>query len=247
MSQQQDQKYYKFPRIPHFSFSKNLQNDDKMLPSTEGFVGKNVVVSIKIDGENTSGYSDAIHARSIDSRSHPSRNWIKSLHAKIKHQIPDGWRVCMENTYALHSLYYTELESYAYAFNIFDEENYCLDWDTTKEFAHYLGLKTVPIIYDGPWDEEKIKNLEVKTDAFKGWTPKENIKDFAEFRKLILSGKNIEDFADETQEGYVCRVVDCFHYDDYSKCVAKYVRKSHVKSSDNWMWDVVIPNKLRIK
>jgi len=245
MSQQGQQKYYKFPRIYHYEWSKNLQNDDRRLPSTEGFMGENVIVSLKCDGENTSAYSDIIHARSVDSKSHPSRDWIKSLHAKIKHQIPTGYRICLENMYALHSIFYTELESYAYVFNIFDEENYCLDWDTTKEFADYLGLKTVPVLYDGPWDEEKIKNLEVKTNAFKGWTPKENIKDFAEFRKLILSGKNVEEFANTVQEGYVCRITDCFHYDDYSKYVAKAVQKNHVKSSDNWMWDVVVPNKLR--
>jgi hypothetical protein len=248
MPQQQNRQiYYKFPRIYHFEFSENLQNDDRRLPSTEGFVGKNVIVSLKCDGECANLTSDRVYARSVDSGDHISRHWMKQLHARIKHHFPKNccWRVTGENLFALHSIYYTELESYFYVFNIFDEDNYCLDWDTTKEFANYLGLKTVPVLYDGPWDEEKIKNLEIKTDAFKGWIPKENIKDFVEFRKLIISGKNIEEFANEAQEGYVCRITDCFHYNDYSKYTAKRVQKNHVKSSDNWMWETIIPNKMR--
>lgn len=36
-----------------------------------------VVITEKMDGENTTLYRDGLHARSLDSRHHPSRNWVK--------------------------------------------------------------------------------------------------------------------------------------------------------------------------
>ena len=80
--------YFKYPRTFHFAWSEGLSDDDKMLPSSTIFSGKKVVVTEKLDGENTTLYSDHIHARSIDSKHHPSRNWVKVLHGNIKHEIP---------------------------------------------------------------------------------------------------------------------------------------------------------------
>ncbi|MEO6049406.1 MAG: RNA ligase family protein [Candidatus Kapaibacterium sp.] len=62
------------------------------------------MVSVKLDSENTTMYSDYIHARSIDSDHHPSRDWVKKLHATMGYMIPEGWRVCGENLYAVHTL-----------------------------------------------------------------------------------------------------------------------------------------------
>ena len=40
------------------------------------------------------------------------------------------------------------------------------------------------------------------------------------------------------------RITDSFHYDDFEKYVAKYVRKNHVQTSEHWMNQQVIKNKL---
>ena len=239
------QKYYKYPRTFHFPWSENLQNDDRRLLSLDGFLGKDVVVTEKLDGENTNLYSKHIHARSPDSNDHPSRHWIKALHATVNYQIPSGWRICGENMFALHSIYYEELTSYFYVFSIFDEHNNCLSWDDTEDFCKILELQTVPVLYKGPWDEEAIKNCHSDKSAFKGLTPKPSIKEFGDFRSKIMNSDDLSLFADETQEGYVCRVSNAFDFKHYDKYVAKFVRKSHVKSSNNWMTEVVIPNKLK--
>ena len=75
------------------------------------FVGQEVVVTEKLDGENTTLYRRGLHARSLDPRPHPSRDWVKRLQGQIGHLIPEGWRVCGENLYARHSLGYDDLES----------------------------------------------------------------------------------------------------------------------------------------
>ena len=126
------QKYYKFPRTFHFLWSENLQNDDRLLQSLEEFIGKEVVVTLKLDGESTSCYFDHIHSRSPDSKDHLSRHWVKALHASIKNQLPKGFRICGENMYALHSIFYSELTSYFYVYAIFDENNVCLSWQDTQ-------------------------------------------------------------------------------------------------------------------
>jgi len=46
-------------------------------------IGREVVVTEKMDGENTTMYCDNIHARSIDGRHHPSRDWVKMTVGEI--------------------------------------------------------------------------------------------------------------------------------------------------------------------
>jgi hypothetical protein len=104
-------------------------------------------------------YSDRIHARSIDSKDHPSRHYVKGLWGGIRHQIPEGWRICGENVYAKHSIFYKNLESYFYVFSIWDENNDCLSWDDTVYFSKELGLITVPVIYRGDYDEDFLRKL----------------------------------------------------------------------------------------
>src|SRR5829696_5384608 len=92
--------------------------------------GREVVVTEKLDGENTTMYADGLHARSLDSAHHPSRAWVKALQGRIGPGIPAGWRVCGENLYARHSIPYEDLDSWFYGFSVWDGED-CLDWDRT--------------------------------------------------------------------------------------------------------------------
>ena len=82
----------------------------------DGFETQEVIVLEKLDGENTSLYKDAIHARSLSSGHHPSRTWVKTLQGSMGYRIPEGWRICGENVYACHSIHYTALTSYFMSF-----------------------------------------------------------------------------------------------------------------------------------
>lgn len=151
--------YVKYPRTYHLPWSEGMHDDDRMLPSLEGFIGQRVIVTEKMDGENTSMYSDHIHARSLDSGPHPSRAYVKGMWAQFMGDIPEGWRVCGENLYAKHSIHYTDLPSYLLGFSIWNERNVCLSWDETLEWFQLLGITPVPVLYDGIWDEKKIRSL----------------------------------------------------------------------------------------
>lgn len=160
---------YKYPRTPHLPWSPGADADDVILWATDAFDGLDVVVTEKMDGENTSIYRDHLHARSLDSRHHPSRDWVKGLHGGIAHQIPDGWRLCGENMYARHSVAYDGLASYFYLFSIWTDDNVCLSWDDTREWAALLGLVTPRELYRGPWDDALVQGIEIDTDVVEGY------------------------------------------------------------------------------
>ena len=71
----------KYTRTYHAPWSLGVQSDDKMLKSMNHFIGEEVFVWEKLDGENTSLYSKnsggILHARSIDSRHNETRDWVK--------------------------------------------------------------------------------------------------------------------------------------------------------------------------
>ncbi|ODG93955.1 2'-5' RNA ligase [Gottfriedia luciferensis] len=206
----------KYPKTFHLPWSESKTSDDKTLHTIEHFIGKEVVVTEKIDGENCSIYRDAIHARSTDSLDHPSRHWVKMLQATIGYQIPEHWRVCGENVYAMHSILYEELDSYFYIFSIWDEQNKCLSWEETIIWSELLGLKTAPVLYKGVFNEEAIKAC---------YTKKSN-----------LGGE---------QEGYVIRLTDGFQYNDFKYSVAKFVRENHVQTDKHWMTKQIKANRLK--
>jgi hypothetical protein len=151
--------YYKYPRTYHMTASPGASADDKILKSTAALVGRRVISTKKKDGENTTLYPDYMHARSIDGRSHPSRNRVKQFHAMIRHDIPEGWRVCGENVTAVHSIRYENLPSPFLGFSIWDERNVCRPWDETLEWFDLIGIQPVEVVYDGIFDERTIIDI----------------------------------------------------------------------------------------
>jgi len=205
--------YVKYPKTYHLPWSESVARDDKILKDPT-FLKGNVVVTEKMDGENTTIYRDYIHARSIDSKNHESRHWVKAFAASFQHNIPEGWRICGENLYAKHSIHYNNLLSYFYGFAVFDNRNMCLSWEDTVDIFNELGITAVPVLYKGNnVSEEFLKDLAGSIDT-------------------------------EHQEGYVVRNSDSFHFDDFKYNVAKYVRSNHVNTGDHWMYEQIHCNKL---
>ncbi|BDP42606.1 2'-5' RNA ligase [Deinococcus aetherius] len=159
----------KYPRTPHLPWSPGASDDDTRMADVQAFEGHEVVVSEKLDGENTTLYRDGLHARSLDPRPHPSRDWVKGLQGRIGYLLPGGWRACGENLYARHSLAYENLASYFYLFSIWDDTNTCLSWDETLLWAEELGVPTPEELYRGPWDERLVRGLEVDEQRMEGY------------------------------------------------------------------------------
>ncbi|MGH1344854.1 MAG: RNA ligase family protein [Nannocystales bacterium] len=179
-------KRFKYPRTRHLPWSPGASKDDLMAKGVEPFVGQRVIVSEKMDGENTTLYRDHVHARSVDSRHHPSRDWVKGLHGRVAFQIPEGWRLCGENLYAVHSVAYRALPSYFMLFSVWDAANRCLGWDETTEWAELLGIRTVPVLYDGVFDPVWFEAFCCDTDVSEGYVVRlADGFEFAEFGKSV--------------------------------------------------------------
>ena len=163
--------FYKHPSTPHLQWSKGVQRDDRVLTTDAMFEGQEVIVTEKRDGENATLYSNYYHARSIDGRHHESRNWLKNFWGKIKHEIPEGWRISGENMYAQHSIGYSDLDSYFEAFFVWNEKNVKLQYDEAVEYLAMLGIKPVPIIDRFIYSKERAQQLakELDTDKCEGY------------------------------------------------------------------------------
>ncbi|GAB7110299.1 hypothetical protein JCM4814A_86140 [Streptomyces phaeofaciens JCM 4814] len=158
-----------YPRTPHLPWSPGASADDVRVGGLSGFAGREIVVTEKLDGENTTLYADGLHARSVDSAHHPSRAWVKALQGRVGARIPAGWRVCGENMYARHSIPYDALESYFYGFSVWDERDRCLDWDATVRFLRGLGVPVPPVLWRGVCDERALRRLRVETGRQEGY------------------------------------------------------------------------------
>jgi len=205
--------YVKYPRTYHLPWS-SPGKDDRMIKNVSFFEGEEVIVTLKMDGENSTLYTNYFHARSINSGSHSSQSWVKSLHAKMGYNIPEEWRVCGENLFAKHSIHYKNLESYFMTFSIWNNLNECLSWDDTVEWSELLGLKMVPVLYRGVWDEKLIRDI------------------------------HLEERDGNICEGYVVRRACSFSYGNFRKYMAKYVRAGHVITSHNWKRQSIVKNTL---
>lgn len=157
-----------YPRTVHVPWSPGVSSDDVRGGDLDGLRGREVVVTEKMDGENTTLYRDGLHARSLDSGHHPSRAWVKALQGRIGALIPDGTRVCGENLYARHSIAYEELESWFYGFSVWDGE-WCLGWDETVRVLRRLGIPAPRVLWRGVFDERALRGLKLDPARQEGY------------------------------------------------------------------------------
>lgn len=206
--------YYKYPRTPHLPFSPGVSKDDCVLRDTKQFVGKEVVVTEKMDGENTTIYRDYYHARSINSTHYYYHSFLLgNVVPMLQQALPDGYRLCGEYMYAMHAIRYPSLSGFFLVFSLWDDKNMCQSWDDTVAFCKQVGIPTVPELWRGIYDEKKIKDIAAQV-------------------------------VDRGGEGIVIRDADAFAYSDFAFHVAKYVRAGHVNTDIHWSHGSIIPNEL---
>lgn len=199
--------YVKYPRTPHLEWSGSINLDEQVLKQTYFLPNHKVVITEKMDGENTTIYNDTIHARSIDSGYHESRTWVKNFAAKWQHSLGSNERICGENLYAVHSLRYDGLDSYFMGFSHW-AGSHCSDWDTTMEYFEILDITPVPVLFCGSW---------------------RNGIDW-------IQNYHNDPLNDRMKEGYVVRTVRGFHLAEFRQMVVKYVRPNHITTDSHWKY-----------
>jgi hypothetical protein len=209
----------KYPRTFHLPYSEKLSSkDDRSHTDDDHFRDVNVIVSIKMDGENTTISNNYCHARSLDSKiDSEDRRWVDNLRmVRINNNLPEFHRICGENLFYKHTCNYNNLEDMFYAFSVWEEEM-CLSWEKTLNMCKNLNIKVVPVIYEGIYDKEKILNV---------------------FNDYIKNSK-------DDVEGFVVRNSHSFHYSDFKYNVSKFVRNTFEIPPNHWRYSVKKINGLK--
>jgi hypothetical protein len=197
---------YRYGRTFHAPNSPGLQSDDKRHPNMKRFIGEEMVFSIKKDGGNSAIYFDGYtHARSPDSGYNWTHTYLRRIAEVICHELPEGYRLSLENMYAKHSIYYPEgsLEGYLYLLSVWNETQ-CLSYDDTVEWAQLLDLPMPEVLYRGPYYMGLEDELASKLDLTK-------------------------------EEGIVGRLVKSYSMAEMSDCIVKWVRAGHVQTDEHWL------------
>jgi hypothetical protein len=209
---------FKYPRTLHLPYSLKKGHDDKVLATDEVFCGKQVIVTEKMDGENTTIYPDYLHARSINSDWDESKRWLDRLRISILHDIPNGWRICGENLFYKHTIHYKELDTLFYVYSVWNEQNQCLSWYETQEWCRLWNLQSIPVLYVGIYAKEQI------LQAFEQYTSKRSYP----------------------VEGFVVRLSESFAFESFQESVAKFVNDTfQINTTKHWKYDVKELNQLK--
>lgn len=212
----------KYPRTLHLPFSPGRSEDDKVLDTVEHLLDRHLVVLEKVDGGNACFVNSGVYARTHGSiAKHPAFGPVKAIWASVRHQIPDGWSIFGEACYAKHSIAYNALPSFFLVFGIrLDVDNTWLSWANVKKHCKILGLETVPELWTG-WVENEKDLRHIVTESLALGS--------------VCGGEDIE--------GIVIR--DANHFSSFQDSVAKWVRESHVKTSNHWDKQPIVPNRLK--
>lgn len=207
----------KYPRTYHVPFSPGATKDDKKLKDGwfEYYRGKQIILTEKLDGENSCLCQRGVFARShaTETRSPWSINlWGNDgLYWKVKGFIDDDLYVFGENLYGEHSIHYNNLKDYFHIFACYNEtRNKWWSWEDVRFTANVMEVPTVPVLWKGIAESED------------------------QIRELIYQAMNMPSMYGETKEGVVMRITGEFDGDDFPNYVCKYVRANHVQTDEHW-------------
>ncbi len=216
----------KYPRTYHFPFSPGATADDKIAKDIKSILGKDIVITEKIDGSNVCLEREKCFARSHSGPpTHASFDMLKAIHAGVKYIIPDSYQIFGEWCFAQHSIFYDSLPNYLLIFGVREVNTMTwLSWDDTEYWAEQIGTCTVPllercIITDEKELQEKIEALSVNPSTY---------------------GKE--------KEGVVAKLSGRFRNDVFDESAYKNVRVNHVNTDDeHWLTKEIIKNLLKEK
>lgn len=194
----------------HLPWSPGTTSDDRIAPSVENLLGKELVMTEKLDGENSGWTSEGVYARSHATfTTSPWSTMVRQLHSIVKRDIEPGTFLFGENMEGIHSIEYDNLISPFYLFGIRVGEKW-LSWEEVENHAFLMDIPTVPVLFKGICNDEK----ELK-----------RITEELVMQPSALGGK---------REGLVVRLADEFEDENFSTSLMKWVRKGHVQTDQHW-------------
>lgn len=211
----------KYGRTYHFPFSPGTTSDDRINYDYWSDIQliDSIVVTEKLDGENTCLNQFGVFARSHAAPTHhPWAAYLKQRWELIKNDLGD-LEIFGENLYAIHSIEYQNLEQHFFVFAVRDHEKW-LSWEEVKFYAKLLDFQIVPEIarWNAPFTKNEFESAILEIIQ----------KESAFVSVDVLTEKNC------SMEGVVCRNTNGYTTGDFRHNVFKYVRKGHVKTNEHW-------------
>ncbi len=235
----------KYCRSLHAQISLGTTSDDRFMPNgyIEAFSKMDeLILTEKLDGQNNCFNKNGVFARSHTAPSnHPWDKPLRDRWALIKNDLKE-LEIFGENMYGIHSIAYTELESYFYVFAIREGDTW-LSWEEVKFYANLLDFPTVPeyklksgLIDFINSERSESKILEKWLIDNLGMTWIESVE-----TPGLLGGYD-PNTEKPCSEGFVIRNSDSYKTNDGVIEVAsnefnnlfKLVRESHVKTDVHW-------------
>ena len=201
----------RYPRTPYWPDSPTKARDGDTLSDPERFVGREVVVTEKLDGSNTLLHQGDVYARSVSAPA--VAKWLGMVR---KH---DAWKVTEpevflygEEIYGVHSIEYDPVpeDRTFYAFALRFGHGSFGSFREMAQFAKSRAIPVVPVLFEGTFDSVR------------------QVRDFvseAHRQPSALGGE---------REGVVLRLTAGFPATDFSRNVCKSVRVGHVQSDEHW-------------
>jgi hypothetical protein len=201
----------KYNRTYHLPWSPGSTNDDRISNNVESLLGIEIVITEKLDGENTGMEDEGVYARShaAFTTSAWSRE-VRQLHKmKVEGQLGEDVFLFGENMEGIHSIEYTNLDSYFYIFGVRDNGVW-IPWYQVEEYSYLLDIPTVPVLFKGVINTQK------------------------ELKELVNNLVSKPSELGGQREGIVIRNAGAFDNEDFKDNVMKWVRAGHVTTDVHW-------------
>jgi hypothetical protein len=165
--------FVKYPRTPHL-FGSRGTDDDKHMGEAESlrFVADgSLILEEKLDGTNvgihfTEAGKMALQCRGhlITEGMHPQydlfKQWAVVKIPVLEDRLEDRYILFGEWVYARHSVHYRRLPHYFFEFDIYDKQARAfLDQERRRNLLEGSGIRTVPVLYRGAIDRERLLAL----------------------------------------------------------------------------------------
>lgn len=236
----------KYCRSLHAQISLGTTSDDRFMPA--GYVQafaeemEGLVLTEKLDGQNNCFNKEGVFARSHTSPTeHP---WDKPLRERwelFKNDLNE-LEIFGENMFGIHSIAYSELESYFYVFAVRDGDVW-LSWEEVQFYAALLDFPTVPEIEITTSLKDIFTETEDENNLLARWL---TLNLGMTWEESVNTGGLLGGYDPETEapcsEGFVIRNQNAFETNSGSLPVEenefnnlfKLVRESHVKTDVHW-------------
>jgi hypothetical protein len=199
-----------------------VHRDDHYHPDCNFFLGRDVVITEKLDGGICWIADGKVYARSSGAPTRePWFDYVKGRTAPKFYGMPSTLCVVGEDLYGVHSIEYDPLPDTFFLFHVLDRmpENVNTpdtkgdkfwSWGAVEELALQYGVNTVPVVHKGRFE---------KVD---------------EITEFFMDNVGKRSIYGPIREGFVMRVAESFPFDEFEFHVTKFVRKNHVQTDEHW-------------